>query len=175
MIDDFNKLHMIAWGVFPFFLIWLVILSIKLRKITAEKNRISRKLVNSDNAVGALSNLIADMDELTRRQMTLAESLKKHQKMINRSIRAVGLVRYDAFNDIGGQFSFSTALLDDTGDGLIITSINGRNEGRVYTKVISGGVASSPLSTEEEEAVAKARSSTSPEKSERVAEMGSSE
>lgn len=93
--------------------------------------------------------------------------------MINESIRGIGLVRYDAFNDIGGEFSFSAALLDDAGDGLIISSINGRNEGRVYTKLINGGVASSPLSVEEEEAVTKARTSTPPDKSEKIIELGS--
>ena len=172
IVNNFDKLHIIAWGLFTVISVWLVILSVKLKKISTEKKRISSKLVRSDNAIDALSNLVSDIEELSHRQSTLTDILKKHQKMINESIRAVGLVRYNAFQDIGGEFSFSAALLDDKGDGLIISSINGRNEGRVYTKLISEGVASSPLSVEEEEAIAKALLSSVQDNSEEVVELG---
>jgi len=173
MINDFDKLHIIAWGLLAIISIWLVVLTIKLKKISTEKKRVGSKLISSDNAIDVLSNLISDIEELSRRQLSLADVLKKHHKMINESIRAVGLVRYDAFHDIGGEFSFSAALLDDNGDGLIISSINGRNEGRVYTKLITDGIASSSLSVEEEEAVAKALSSSADYTSEEAIELGS--
>ena len=68
----------------------------------------------------------------------------------------VGLVRYDAFEDVGGRLSFSCALLDDQGSGVILTSINGRQETRVYAKPVTGGVSSHNLSLEEEEAIRRA-------------------
>lgn len=69
------------------------------------------------------------------------------------SLRRIALVRYDAFGDHGGRLSFSLALLDDTGDGVTLTSIAGRNETRVYAKGVSSGEGDLELSPEETQAV----------------------
>ena len=55
------------------------------------------------------------------------------------AVRHVSVVRYDAFGDMGGRLSFSAALLDDGGDGLVLTSIHGRQETRSYIKGIKSG------------------------------------
>lgn len=68
-------------------------------------------------------------------------------------VRRVEVVRYDAFGDASGLLSFSVALLDDAGDGLVLSSINGRSETRTYAKAVRGGVGVHPLSPEEREAV----------------------
>jgi hypothetical protein len=70
------------------------------------------------------------------------------------AIRHVSVVRYDAFADMGGRLSFSAALLDDAGDGLVLTSINGRTETRSYAKGVKGGTSEHTLSPEEEQAIA---------------------
>lgn len=72
------------------------------------------------------------------------------------AIRQVGLVRYDAFPDSSGMQSFSAALLDDGGNGIVITSINGRHESRTYAKGIEAGEAAQPLSPEEGDAITRA-------------------
>lgn len=64
-----------------------------------------------------------------------------------------GLVRYDAFEDIGGQQSYSLCLLDGNKDGILITYLTGRNSTRSYTVMIQGGVASRKLSDEESRAM----------------------
>ncbi len=74
-----------------------------------------------------------------------------------RSVRNVAVVRYDAFGDLAGALSFSVAMLDDAGDGLVLTSISGRSETRTYAKDVQGGCSTSPLSPEELDAIAKAR------------------
>lgn len=73
-----------------------------------------------------------------------------------RSARNVGLVRYDAFEDMGGQMSFSLALLSDHGDGVVLTSINGRTEARTYAKTIEAGASDHNLSPEEQRAISEA-------------------
>lgn len=60
-----------------------------------------------------------------------------------------GLVRYDAFGDIGGQQSYSLCLLDGNKNGIILTYLTGRNSTRSYTVTVSGGVPSRKLSDEE--------------------------
>lgn len=73
------------------------------------------------------------------------------------SFRHLGIVRYDAFNDTGGRLSWSVALLDDSGSGVVLTAIHGRSEARSYAKSISGWASEQPLSPEEERALSAAR------------------
>jgi hypothetical protein len=70
------------------------------------------------------------------------------------ALRHVAVVRYDAFRDMGGRMSFSAALLDDAGDGLVITAIHGRAETRSYAKGVKGGTSDQQLSPEERQAIA---------------------
>ena len=69
------------------------------------------------------------------------------------ALRHVAVVRYDAFGDMGGRLSFTAAMLDDAGDGLILTSIHGRNEARTYAKGVTGGSSEQSLSPEEQQAI----------------------
>lgn len=73
-------------------------------------------------------------------------------------LRHLAVVRYDAFGDVGGHLSWTLALLDEGGDGVVLSSINGRSEARTYAKSVSGWTSDQQLSAEEEEAIAHARS-----------------
>ena len=77
-----------------------------------------------------------------------------------RALRDLAIVRYDALNEMTGQLSFSVALLNSGGDGVVLSSINGRSETRTYAKVVLGGAGTQPLSPEEEQAVRSARLGT---------------
>ena len=74
-----------------------------------------------------------------------------------RALRDLAVVRYDALSEMSGQLSFSVALLNALGDGVVLSSINGRSETRTYAKVVRGGAGAQPLSPEEEHAVRAAR------------------
>ena len=73
------------------------------------------------------------------------------------ALRHVAVVRYDAFGDVGGHLSWSVALLDDGGNGVVLTSIHGRSEARTYAKSIASWTCQQQLSPEEEEAIGHAR------------------
>jgi hypothetical protein len=73
------------------------------------------------------------------------------------ALRHLSVVRYDAFGDVGGHLSWSLALLDDAGHGVVLTSIHGRSEARTYAKSISSWTCEQQLSPEEEEAIEHAR------------------
>lgn len=70
------------------------------------------------------------------------------------ALRHVAVVRYDAFRDMGGRMSFSAALLDDAGDGLVLSAIHGRSETRSYAKGVKAGDSDQQLSPEERQAIA---------------------
>jgi hypothetical protein len=69
------------------------------------------------------------------------------------AISRIGLIRFDAFDDTGGAQSFALALVDDDGDGIVLTSLHSRPTTRVYVKAIRRGVADAPLSNEETRAL----------------------
>ncbi|WP_436701016.1 DUF4446 family protein [Nocardioides sp. BYT-33-1] len=101
-------------------------------------------------AAGAVEDLPADAAGLRREVAALrAEAVG--------ALRHLAVVRYDAFDEMGGRLSWSLALLDDAGDGVVLTSIRGRNEARTYAKSVAGWSGEQELSPEEGEAVAHAR------------------
>jgi hypothetical protein len=73
------------------------------------------------------------------------------------ALRHLAVVRYDAFGDMGGHLSWSLALLDDGGHGVVLTSIHGRSEARTYAKSITAWACEQQLSPEEQEAIEGAR------------------
>ena len=83
----------------------------------------------------------------------LRDDLSAARADLSDALRHVAVVRYDAFGDMGGRLSFSACLLDDAGDGLVLTSINGRSETRTYAKGVKGGQSDHSLSPEELEAI----------------------
>lgn len=70
--------------------------------------------------------------------------------------RFVGLVRFDAFEDVGGEQSFALAIYDEEGDGVVVSSLIGRTDCRVYCKAIHAGRAERDLSREERLAIEEA-------------------
>jgi len=93
--------------------------------------------------------LRGEIRELTRHVQAVTEALRG-------TIQRVAVHRYDAFEDMGGQLSFSAAFLNDHGDGLVISCINGRQETRSYAKPVTKARSQYNLSPEEQEAIRQA-------------------
>ena len=96
------------------------------------------------------------IDRLTAELATLREHVASAEDDVRQSLRNVAVVRYDAFGDMGGRLSFSAAIVDDLGDGIVISSIHARGESRTYAKGIVGGKSSITLTPEEQQALASA-------------------
>lgn len=86
----------------------------------------------------------------------LREETLALQDAVERAVQRVGIVRFDAFEDLGGMLSFAVAMLDQEGSGVVLSSINGRNETRIYAKPVEHGGSRINLSGEEEEAIRRA-------------------
>jgi hypothetical protein len=89
------------------------------------------------------------LDEVSGRTATLERETKK-------SLGRVGLVRYNPFDDTGGNQSFALAILDASGDGFVVNSLHARGGTRVYAKTVSQGRSEVALSDEESEALRQA-------------------
>ncbi|HJP65501.1 MAG TPA: DUF4446 family protein [Actinomycetota bacterium] len=95
---------------------------------------------------------------LEQAMVQLADGEKRLAELMQGAIQRVGVVRFDAFEDMGGRLSFSAAILNANGDGLVITSINGRQDTRCYAKQVRAGTSIHNLSGEEEQAIRDAMS-----------------
>ena len=104
-------------------------------------------------AAGQERRLVA----LAEQVETVRDDVHGVHRDLRQSLRNVAVVRYDAFGDMGGRLSFSCAVVDDEGDGLVISSIHARGESRTYAKGIVGGSSEITLTPEEQEALSAAR------------------
>ncbi len=98
-----------------------------------------------------------NMKELDRDIQDLYGISNKIHNLASRSVHKVGVVRFNPFKDLGGDQSFSIALLDGENSGLVFSSLHSREGNRVYAKPVSKGKAVKyPLTDEEIEAIRKA-------------------
>jgi hypothetical protein len=130
---------------------FVTILALRLRLVRRTQRRVfgrgEQDLVSLLEQHGAQIRELWDAD---RRTQTALETLADHQRD---AISRVAVLRYDAFDDMGGALSFSAALLDERGNGMVISAINGRSETRSYAKMITAGTSTVDLTGEEAEAV----------------------
>jgi hypothetical protein len=101
-------------------------------------------------------SLQARIDDLHRAVDEIAAGLTRVDKRADRTISNLAVVRYDAYEDKGGQQSATLALLDTSRSGLVVSAIQGRDYARLYFKELDQGNCSIVLSPEEEEAVQRA-------------------
>lgn len=87
---------------------------------------------------------------------SLDEGQKSIRGQLAGAVQKLGLVRFDAFPDVGGEQSFALALLNENADGIVISNIFGRSDARVYAKLVTGGQSKHTLSDEEKNAIRRA-------------------
>ncbi|MBW3578541.1 MAG: DUF4446 family protein [Actinobacteria bacterium] len=100
-----------------------------------------------------LERRFGEVEQLREAIAVVHRNTEHLRSLLRAAVSRVGVVRYDAFDDMGGALSFSAAILDESGDGVVLSSINGRTEARTYAKPVTGGTSSYNLSPEEEAAI----------------------
>jgi len=113
-----------------------------------------------DSLETVLQAHLATVGRLADEVGSLADRTADLEAEARRSFRRIGLVRFNPFEDTGGNQSFALALLDSEDDGVVVSSLHARGVTRVYAKALSRGRPEATLSDEEAEAVALARSSS---------------
>jgi hypothetical protein len=104
-----------------------------------------------------LINRLAENQQILQQgQDQLKHNLATLEKNFRFAVQKVGVVRFNPFADGGGNFSFSLALLDGQDSGLVITSMHGREQNRIYSKKIQNGASENQMTEEEQEAVRRA-------------------
>lgn len=138
-------------------LVVTILLFVKLRRVRAAQ----LVLLGGGKAdlVDFAVSLQTRIDDLHSAVDEIAAGLSRVDRRVDDSVSRTGLVRYDAYDDAGGQQSTSVALLDSSRTGVVLSAIQGRDYARIYLKELDRGRASVALSPEEMEAVERAMSS----------------
>ena len=119
------------------------------------RSRLRRVL--SDAGTTGLDEILAGqatrIEQLARRVDAL-DALERELAASSRlALQKVGIVRYNPFQDTGGDQSFAIALLDPSGTGVVLSSLHGRAETRIFAKQVANGASSYALSDEEQQAI----------------------
>jgi hypothetical protein len=103
-----------------------------------------------------LKEVLRAFDNLEKKVDGFSKELEILEKESKLFFQKMGVVRYNPFSEVGSNQSFSIALLDKNNDGVIITSLFGREGNRVYAKPVKNGNSEYALSDEEKKAVEEA-------------------
>lgn len=109
------------------------------------------------NLVKVLEGILAEEKGNKDRLEELTKQLRQLEDLSEYHIQRVGMVRFNPFKDLGGDHSFSIALLDAKDTGLVITGLHTRERTRVYVKAVKKGKAEHEFSEEEKRALNKAK------------------
>lgn len=130
-------------------LLWSLLLWRRVRRLTTR-----RSLTGPPGSVENELRMQSDrVDGLVRQHEIVASRLTSLERLGRKAVQRVGLVRYNPFEDTGSNQSFALVLLDEDGDGIVLSSLHSRQSTRVYVKPIDGGRSEAALSAEETEAL----------------------
>jgi hypothetical protein len=141
--------------LFLLFLGW-ILLFIRVRRLQGRIHGMTRGI--HGNLEEILSAHLDTVQATSRRMDVLEQTVGILQSQMPSCLRHAHLIRYNAFADIGGEQSFSLALLDAQGSGIVLTSVHSRSDVRVYAKAIQEGQAGHALSHDEERLLREAKS-----------------
>lgn len=108
---------------------------------------------NAKNLEKTLIERLDQVDELLKANAANEKNIKRIFKNMKSTFQKVGLVKYDAFNEMGGKLSFSLALLNETNDGFVLNAVHSREGCYTYVKEIIDGNSIIVLADEEKEAL----------------------
>lgn len=129
---------------------------INLKKLRTSYSKFMNKLGNGNNVEELLKEYIKRVETVEAKNEEIISYCKVIDENIKRCTQKIGIVRYNAFKDVGSDLSFTLAILDDYNNGVVLNGIYARDSSNIYAKPIENGQSKYILSEEEKEAVNKA-------------------
>ena len=130
-------------------IVWMSLIEHRLKKIfTGTKTR---------NLEEVMVQINKDIKEIKQNQEEINNHLKKVDERLNKSIRNIETIRFNPFESSGNNQSFAMALLNDEGNGVVISSLYARDRMSMFAKPIKNNKSDFELSTEEKEVLNKAK------------------
>lgn len=134
--------------------LWLVLITIFLAKTVIHYRRLTADVSKKD-LLTSLNHLISISEQNSSEIDTLKKNLSHETDQNKLHFQRLGFQRYNPFTDTGGDQSFTMTLLDDFGNGFVISSLHSRENTRIYAKKIENGIAVNQVLSKEEQEVIK--------------------
>ena len=131
-------------------LVWLILLELRLRKLFRGQK--------AENLQNVLAEIQDSLKYFSEKEKEIDAFLEQVERRLGRSAQHLGVVRFNPYEGVGGDQSFSIAVLDEKKNGFVVSALYGREHSRVYAKPVERGESSYQLSKEEKDAIEKALS-----------------
>lgn len=142
-------------GIMVFVLLYMVRVSMKMTRFL-KKYRIFMRGKDAVSLEKAFSQKFLELDRMMEVSKIQADELRRIKEIQSRTANKIGIVKYDAFPDVGGRLSFALAMLDESDSGFVLNAIHGREGCYTYVKEIVKGESYVVLGQEEKEALRQA-------------------
>ena len=143
-----------VFAAFGFIIFLMLIFMVLMRMDLSDMQRRYRKMMvgaSGENFEALFTKHSGTVTQVADEQGRMLNELQRMDKLLERAITRVAVVKFNAFDDTSAEMSFCIALLDESNSGVIISTINGREESRNYAKKIVDGVSEKYKLTKEEE------------------------
>lgn len=167
MLDFFGLFQVdtlyVVLGLLAFIIILLVIIILMQNRIKKLEGRMDKFMVGKDTEAleTVITTRFAEIDELKSTSKKYGKRITDIEEEMLSAYKKIGLIKYDAFNEMGGKLSFALAMLDKSNNGFIINAIHSREGCYTYAKEIIKGESYITLGDEEKKALDKAINSDS--------------
>ena len=138
-------------GIMVFVLLYMVRVSMKLTRFM-KRYRIFMRGKDAVSLEKAFAQRFVEVEKLTEMSKINANEIRRMKEIQSRTANKIGIVKYDAFPDVGGRLSFALAMLDESDSGFVLNAIHGREGCYTYIKEIVKGESYIVLGQEEKEA-----------------------
>ncbi len=130
--------------------------NIKLTKLRKSYKDFMIRLGNGTDIAENLKQYMDKVEDIEKQNLEIVEYARNLDLNMKKCLQKVGVVRYNAFDDVGSDLSFALAILDDKNNGYVLNGIYARDNSNIYAKPVENGKSSYVLSEEEKEAIYKA-------------------
>lgn len=154
-----NLIYIVAGltGLCAVLLLWNICLQVSLSGLRKRYDQMMTGAQTGGDFESMLMGHIAKTDRVAEDNIDIREEQKRLSDLLNISVNRIGVVRFSAFTDMGSDLSYAVALLNQNNDGVVFSSIFGRDDSRSYVKPVKNGVSEYTLTEEEREAIRQAR------------------
>ena len=135
-----------------FLVLAVFIMSARMRRLSAKYTNFM-KGQNGSSLEKDITKKMGKIDKYAENFASIGESIAKTKEIVQNSVHKYGIVKYDAFDDVGGKLSFVLAMLDDEDTGFVLNAVHSRENCFLYIKEIVKGESYIMLSNEEVEAL----------------------
>ncbi len=143
-------------GIMVILLVGFIILIAKFSKLNKKYQNFMQKLGNGKNLEEDLETYMYRVNKVESENAQIINSIEEINKEQKKCIQKIGMVRYNAFQDVGSDLSFALAMLDENNDGVVLNGIYSREMSNIYAKPIEKGKSTYTVSAEEAQAIGKA-------------------